>query len=97
MWHLLIDQIVKKASNGLAVLKRAKALVQRGTIINMYTALLGYISTAVALYGVALANVSPKDYKSYKIVRILGCERAHFEILRPVNVIHKPSTEISYS
>ena len=97
MWHFLIDQIVKKGSNGLAVLKRAKAPVPRSTLINMYTALFDYTSTAVALYGVALANVSIKDYKSYKIVRILGCERAHFEIFRSVNVKHKPSTETSYS
>ena len=92
-----MDQIVKKGSNGLAVLKRAKAPVPQSTLINMYTALLDYISTAVALYGVELANVSLKYYKSYKIMRILGCERAHFEIFCSVNVMRKPSTENSYS
>ena len=38
-WHSQIDQIVKKVSAGLAILKRARALVPRDTFINMYNAL----------------------------------------------------------
>ena len=40
MWHSQIDQIVKKVSAGLAILKRARALVPRDTLINMYNALI---------------------------------------------------------
>ena len=38
-WHSQIDQIVKKVSAGLAILRRARALVPRDTLINMYNAL----------------------------------------------------------
>ena len=38
-WHSQIDQIVKKVSAGLAILKWARALVPRDTLINMYNAL----------------------------------------------------------
>ena len=38
-WHSQIDQIVKKVSAGLAILKRTRALVPRDILINMYNAL----------------------------------------------------------
>ena len=38
-WHSQIDKIVKKVSAGLAILKRARALVPRDTLINRYNAL----------------------------------------------------------
>ena len=38
-WHFQIDQIVKKVSSGLTILKRARALVPQDTLINKYNAL----------------------------------------------------------
>jgi len=49
-WHSQIDQIVKKVSAGLAILKWARALVPQDTLMP----LLSHISTIVAQYGVVL-------------------------------------------